>query len=122
MRLDNDSSQSETCVEGWHAIIPAELGASDLSRVGMFGADVWETIKKTSETFRARCEKLLDMSIMCQEISKRGGGTATKKFNPNPSKIPTWRKHFWIRINSLMEVIWCCTSDLDIVSCCNKEA
>ena len=93
---------------GMRSLSQAEVGSAlqIFHVLGCLEQTFGETIKKTSETFRARCEKLLDMSIMCQEISKRGGGTATKKFNPNPSEIPTWRKHFWIRINSLMESLY----------------
>ena len=93
---------------GMRSLSQAEVGSAlqIFHVLGCLEQTFGETIKKTSETFRARCEKLLDMSIMCQEISKRGNGTATKKFNPNPSEIPTWRKHFWIRINSLMESLY----------------
>ena len=94
---------------GMRSLSQAEVGSAlqIFHILGCLEQTFGETIKKTSETFRARCEKLLDMSIMSQEISKRSGGTGVvKKYNPNPSEMTTWRKHFWIRINSLMESLY----------------
>ena len=92
---------------GMRSLSQAEVGSAlqIFHVLGCLEQTFGETIKKTSETFRARCEKLLNMSIMCEEISKRSG-TVSKKFNPNPSDIPAWRKNFWIRFNSLMESLY----------------
>lgn len=62
-----------------------------------------EIVKKTEETFRTRCETLLDMSTIANDISKssmtksKGSGVVRGKYNPNPSEITAWRKQFWVR-------------------------